>query len=121
MRKKTIAVDFDGTLHGLDGYKYPQIGTANTVLIDQCKKWKEQGHCLILYTCRHDETLESAVKWCSEQGLEFDYVNENRQYLVEKYGDCRKVYADVYIDDRSVGMSIDAANRAICKKRKIKK
>jgi hypothetical protein len=35
--------------------------------------------------------------------MTFDAVNENLPDMVEKFGnDCRKVYADVYIDDAAV-------------------
>ena len=37
-----------------------------------------------------------------EHGLEFDAVNENLPEMIEWYGnDCRKVFADVYIDDKA--------------------
>ena len=35
-------------------------------------------------------------------GLEFDAVNENLPEINELFGgDCRKIYADVYLDDKS--------------------
>ena len=38
-----------------------------------------------------------------EHGLVFDMINENLPELVELYGnDCRKVNADIYIDDKAV-------------------
>lgn len=41
---------------------------------------------------------------CAKQQweLEFDAVNENLPEIIERYGsDGRKIYADVYIDDKS--------------------
>ena len=46
--------------------------------------------------------MQDAVEWCRRYGLEFDAVNENLPELVKEYGnDCRKVYYDVLIDDKS--------------------
>ena len=52
------------------------------------------------------EKLQEAVEWCRQHGLEFDAVNENLPETVEWYGtDCRKVFADVYIDGKAVNKS----------------
>ena len=46
--------------------------------------------------------MKDAVEWCMEYGLEFDAVNENLQEMIEWHGnDCRKIFADVYIDDKA--------------------
>ena len=53
-------------------------------------------------TCRCGNQLEEAVEWCRKWELEFDAVNENLPEIIERYGsDGRKIYADVYIDDKS--------------------
>ena len=40
---------------------------------------------------------------CAEQGLIFDAVNENLPDMIEKFGgDSRKIFADVYIDDKAL-------------------
>ena len=42
------------------------------------------------------------MEFCQGYGLEFDYINENVPENIEKYGnDCRKVYANHYVDDRA--------------------
>lgn len=93
------AVDFDGTLCE---NKYPDIGKPNTVLIRFLKKRQKHGDILILWTCRCDEKLKEAVAWCKENGLEFDFINENAKFIIERFGhDCRKIYADYYIDDKA--------------------
>lgn len=47
--------------------------------------------------------METAVEFCRSYGLEFDAVNENLPEIIEYFGsDCRKVYANYYIDDRAV-------------------
>lgn len=100
-RNYTIyAVDFDGTLCES---VYPGIGAPNTALINHLIKRRKQGKKIILWTCRCGQRLKEAVSWCKEHGLEFDAVNENLPEMIEWYGnDCRKVFADVYIDDKAV-------------------
>ena len=98
-RLKIIAVDFDGTLCT---NRYPKIGEANIRLISILKILQKNGCQLILWTCRCGSLLEDAVKWCSKFQLYFDAVNENVKENLKEYGtDSRKVYADVYIDDKS--------------------
>lgn len=94
------AVDFDGTLCE---DKYPEIGDPRLDIIENLKEKRDHGEKLILWTCRVDERLAEAVKWCAGYGLFFDAVNENIPENVSEYGnDCRKVYADYYIDDRAL-------------------
>lgn len=98
MRGRIIAVDFDGTLCR---DCYPKIGEANEGLIRRLKELREQGDRLILWTCRKGERLEEALRFCLMRGLVFDAVNENLPEILERFGgDSRKIYADLYIDDR---------------------
>lgn len=95
-----IAVDFDGTLCE---DAFPEIGMPNVYLIEALKSHQKNGDKLILWTCRCGEYLDKAVEWCKEQGLIFDAVNENVPDIIAKYGDGGpKVFADLYIDDRSI-------------------
>lgn len=100
-RKYVIyAVDFDGTLCES---VFPGIGPPNKALIQHLVKRRNQGNKIILWTCRCGKRLKEAVEWCGKYGLEFDAVNENLPEIIERYGnDCRKIFADVYIDDKSV-------------------
>lgn len=107
-----IAVDFDGTLCE---NQYPEIGEPNNALIE-CLKMRQQkmGHKLILWTCRVGDRLEQAVDWCQDRGLIFDAVNQNLPEIVESFGgDCRKVFAHEYIDDRNSGMG-NSLIRCVC-------
>lgn len=96
---KIYAIDFDNTLAVTD---YPNILAPIDSVIQYCMELHEQGHTLILWTCREGKDLYDAVSWCAERGLQFDYVNRNTPEIIEKYGDRRKIYADFYIDDRAV-------------------
>ena len=96
----TIAVDFDGTL-SLGGV-FPSPETPNTPLIAALKEAAANGHRLILWTCRTGEPLAAAVEWCEELGLTFDAINANLPGRMPGTTDSRKVWADVYIDDKAV-------------------
>lgn len=97
---RIIAVDFGGTLHT---GTWPEIGDVNMTVFNFCRNEQLNGSRLILWTNRAGSQLEDAVAWCKERGLEFDAVNENLPELIELYGnDCRKINADIYIDDKAV-------------------
>ncbi len=99
-KNQVIAVDFDGTLCK---QAWPEIGEENKELIRHLKKRKAEGARLILWTNREGDLLEEAVEWCRERGLEFDTVNANLPELIDLYkNDCRKINADIYIDDKAV-------------------
>ncbi len=100
MGGRIIAVDFDGTLCR---DCYPKIGEANERLIRRLKELRAQGDRIILWTCRQGERLDEALRFCLMRGLAFDAVNENLRETVEQFGgDSRKIFADLYIDDRCV-------------------
>ena len=101
---KIIAVDFDGTLVEDN---YPEIGKINEEMFDLMIKMREKGVKLVLWTSRNllkgRDLLEEAVEFCKDNGLEFDAINENIEEVQELTGeDTRKVYADVYLDDKSI-------------------
>ena len=99
MKQNIIAVDFDGTLCE---NKWPEIGMPNEELIEYLKRRQANGEKLILWTNRVGDRLTEAVAWCKDRGLIFDAVNDNLPEIVEEFGsNCRKVFANEYIDDRN--------------------
>ena len=95
-----VAVDFDGTLCE---NAFPEIGKPKMDVIDTIKEYKSYGWKIILWTCRNREYLDKAVEWCEAHGLEFDAINENLPEVEELFGGyTRKIFADVYIDDKNV-------------------
>jgi hypothetical protein len=102
MPNKIIAVDFDGCIVK---DRYPEIGEPIERTIGALREERAKGATIILNTCRRDEQLEYALNWCAEQGIEFDYVNENTPQNIDLYGgDTRKINAHEYWDDKSVRM-----------------
>ncbi len=103
MKKPTlsIAVDFDGTLCE---DAYPNIGASDIELVGSLICAQIYGIKLILNTCREGSLLQDALDWCSNRCLHFDAVNENLTERIEYFGgDCRKVSADLVLDDRAAG------------------
>lgn len=99
---KIIAVDFDGCIVEDN---FPGIGIAIPETIEILKKEKGSGAKLILWTCRRGERLVTAVEYCKTIGLTFDAINENLPEMIDYFGgDTRKIYADVYIDDKALRM-----------------
>lgn len=101
---KIVAVDFDGTLVE---DAFPEIGRENPEMFELCKQLKDQGIRIILWTSRANDNemrnLDRAIEFCRNKGLEFDAVNENIKEVREMFGgDTRKVYADLYIDDKAI-------------------
>lgn len=98
----TIAIDFDGTIVE---HKYPQIGKEIPFAIATLKRLQDDGHRLILWSCREGRLLEDAIAFCSERGVEFFAVNSN--YPDEDVDAdairSRKLKADMFIDDRNIG------------------
>lgn len=80
MGRKIIAVDFDGTLCiNQDVVNWPYLGQPNKELVEKLKALQDEGHVLILWTCREGELLEQAVAWCRNFcGINFDAVNDNK-------------------------------------------
>lgn len=93
-----LAVDFDGTLVQ---NRFPLIGEVNKTVWDAVIQAQKNGYKLILWSCRNGDALHDAVEFCSKKGLHFDAINDNIDEVKVMYGgDTRKVFADMYIDDR---------------------
>jgi hypothetical protein len=98
-KARIIAVDFDGTLCEDE---YPGIGAPNVPLLALLKDEAINGAKIILWTCRTGELLEQAAEWARRRGVPLAAVNENLPESMERFGgDTRKVFADVYVDDRA--------------------
>ncbi|MDA3780598.1 MAG: hypothetical protein PF487_10335 [Bacteroidales bacterium] len=95
-----IAVDFDGTI--VD-HEYPKIGKEKLFAFDTLKLLQKNGATLILWTYRAGKELEEAVEFCKKNGLEFYAVNKNYPEEIFDNTVSRKIFADIYIDDKNIG------------------
>lgn len=97
------AVDFDGLLVE---NKFPAVGEIREPIFTAVKALQKEGWKIVLWTCRTDEMLADAVKLCTDNGLIPDAVNENIKEVQEYFGgDTRKVFANIYLDDRNAQYS----------------
>ena len=96
-----IAVDFDGVLNSAP---YPETGAPMAGAPDAMRQLKADGHHLIIWTCREGASQKVAKEWLHRWAIPYDAINANHPSNVALYNnDCRKIYADLYIDDRQVG------------------
>ena len=113
---RIIGVDFDGTLAITKG-TYPKIQKPIQEVIDYILEEQKKGAYLILVTMREGDVLDQAVKWCREQGIEFDAVNDNLTHMKEFFNNNpRKIFCNEYLDDMNLG-GIDYILQEIRKKR----
>lgn len=98
----TIAIDFDGTIVE---ERYPEIGREKPFATETLRMLIRDKHKLILWTVREGKLLEDAVNWCRERGVEFYAVNKDYPEEREEWNNhfSRKIKADIWIDDRSIG------------------
>lgn len=100
-----IAIDFDMTISNNKNYKVlenPPMPHALSVI----KILHDMGCILILWTCRGGDTLQTAKDYLAKYDIlkYFSYFNENTSDVLQDFEDSsRKIYADVYVDDKNVG------------------
>ena len=89
-----IAVDYDGTL--FDGNKL------NVRLIAQLRNAQRSGDTVILWTCREGKTLAEALDTLYRAGFRPSLINSNAPETIRRlHHDSRKIFADIYIDDKA--------------------
>lgn len=101
---RILAVDFDSTcVHKTEDECQVgvQVENAVSVLTELTRSGDVR---LILYTCRDGEGLVNAQKWFDEQGIPLWGVNMNPDQL--SWSGSRKIYADLYIDNRNLGVPL---------------
>lgn len=90
-----IAVDYDGTLWRNNALNMP--------LVADLMEKQAAGHIVILWTCRNGKRLSEALAELRRVGFLPHFVNENAPHICARFGyNPRKIYADVYIDDKNV-------------------
>lgn len=96
-----VAIDFDGTI--VEDH-FPEIGNMKPGADEAINSLYNQGYTIIIWTCRTGINKARAVEWLAKKGIKWHYINESCKNNVLKYGgrDTRKVYADLYIDDKGL-------------------
>ena len=98
--KAVLAIDFDLTICMSD---YPKLGNERFNAGYHIRNLANEGFGIVINTCREGLSLAAAIEWLHKNNIPYHYVNCNFPYLIEKYGaDCRKISADMYIDDKGV-------------------
>lgn len=96
--KKVIAIDFDDTITYPS--EYPITGKIRPEAVEVIKQL-EGRYILLLWTVRTGKYLQEALDLLVKYGIEFDYINK----LPNQEGP--KPEADIFIDDRNFGSTID--------------
>ncbi len=95
-----IAIDFDGTIVE---DRFPEIGNLRKDAQETIEQLHKDGHYIIIWTCRTGLRAVEAHAFLMENEIPFHQLNKSNPENVAKYGlDTRKVYADVYIDDKAI-------------------
>lgn len=99
--KKVLAIDFDDTI-AVQGY--PECGKLIKGAKKVINKLYDEGHHIIIWTCRMEEPAAKAIEFLKKNGIKYHTFNDHAAYIKEHYGnDTRKIFADVYIDDKQLG------------------
>jgi len=99
--KAILAVDFDLTICDSN---YPKLGDEIQNAGYYIRKLVKEGYGIIINTCREGFPLTDGVIWLHRNGIPYHYINCNFPHIIMEYGaDCRKISADLYIDDKQLG------------------
>lgn len=103
---RVVACDFDDTLvkNG-----FPNLCVKdediNWNMVNKLKEEVKNGSKLVLWTNRTGEALDDAVKFSNEVlGLVYDAVNDNIEEVKVLGLNPRKVWADVFYDDKAIAV-----------------
>ncbi len=96
--KAILAVDFDQTICMSE---WPTLGMQRKEAGNTLRLLALQGYGIIINTCREGLALADAINWLHQNNIPYHFINCNFPHVMSMYGtDCRKISADVYIDDK---------------------
>lgn len=102
MKKRYFAFDFDGVITHFNTdallVQSHSPGKPNIETINAMTVLKEQGHVIIIFSTRSNQTLK---EYCTKYKVPYDYLNENPEVEFEE-GNKGKPAAHVYIDDKAL-------------------
>lgn len=93
----SVAFDFDGTLCE---NKFPEIGEPKEDIVKLLKIFNENKWNIIIWTCRSNNYKDNMVDWLNDNKIPYDSINENPNNYFKN--ESRKIYADLYIDDKGI-------------------
>ena len=108
MQSLVVAIDFDGCIAYYDGWRGVDVfGKILPGAIEALKAIRSAGHRIIIWTCR--QNTQALFDYLVRSGVPFDAINTNPwdKVVDPTPGECRKIPADVYIDDRGVSFRGD--------------
>lgn len=101
MKKFILAIDFDGTIAT---ESFPEVGTLIKDADVVIRKLYDEGHDIIINTCRTGKYEGLAEYFLRDNNIPFHFINSNLPRVLDQYKqDCRKISADFYIDNRNIG------------------
>lgn len=97
-----ISIDFDGTIVN---EIYPDIGQLKPNAKEVINKLHNEGHTIIINTCRVGTYQDNAEEFLFNNDIWYDWINTNCPTRVQQHNgqDSRKISADIYIDDKNLG------------------
>jgi hypothetical protein len=104
-RPKILAIDLDNTTLW---DKSPELGNPIDGITLQLEALRAAGWKIVIWTVR-DEPEKIAEK-LKAKGVPYDYINDHPW----NFSSSRKIYADVYLDDR--GMNFDGDTKGLAEK-----
>lgn len=97
-----ISIDFDDTI--VHSGLYPTILGLKENAKEVINGFYYDGNEILINTCRRDEFQAMAQEFLDSNGIKYHYINENLPRLIEAYKeDTRKLFSDIYIDDKNLG------------------
>ncbi|AGI11846.1 phosphoheptose isomerase [Bacillus phage vB_BanS-Tsamsa] len=103
LKYKHVAIDFDGTIVN-DGC-YPAGGKFKENAVHVMKRIIAEGGFISIWTCRNGKEQEEVITEKLTNAGIYDFkLNAPFDYFTNIYGgdNARKIFADTYIDDRSI-------------------
>ena len=91
---KVVAIDLDGTILK---DAFPEKGEPIPGMKEQLEALREMGWKIAVWTVRTDH--DDIAKHLKAHDIPFDYINENPH---GPPGQKKKIFADVYVDDRAI-------------------
>lgn len=107
LKYKHICIDWDGTI--VEDGAYPEAGEFKEHAVNVMKRILKEGGEIVIWTCRNGNGQEDKIiDKLVTAGIHSFNVNHPFDHYTDIFGDtARKVFADVYIDDRNLGVVID--------------